>query len=132
LLEKIIIVSKTNYHTLVLGASERTDRYANKAIAMLRHAGYPVTAVGIKEGEAHGTLIKTEIPKGMGPVHSVTLYLSPQNQQPWLEKILALKPQRVIFNPGTENPDFEQQLSAAGIEPLQACTLVMLSTNQYE
>lgn len=125
-------MSKGNYHTLVLGASENTERYSNRALSMLRHAGYPVTAIGAKAGEAHGTSIRTEIPQGLGPIHTVTLYLSAVNQQPWMERVLALKPKRVIFNPGTENPEFETQLAEKGIECLQACTLVMLSTNQFE
>ena len=64
-------------------------------------------------------------------VDTVTLYVGPQRQVGLFEQIIALRPRRVIFNPGTENPGEYEQLRAAGIEPIEACTLVMLRTNQF-
>ncbi|HRP81332.1 MAG TPA: CoA-binding protein, partial [Flavobacteriales bacterium] len=64
-------------------------------------------------------------------VDTVTMYLNAHNQEAWRERILAMKPKRIIFNPGAENPAFERAAQEAGIETLEACTLVMLNTGQY-
>lgn len=116
--------------TLVIGASEKIDRYANKAVRMLQDHNVPVVAFGNKEGKINETVISKEFPKDKD-VHSVTLYLSARNQPEFYDKIIDLKPKRVIFNPGTENPEFEKQLKENGIESEIACTLVLLSTNSY-
>jgi hypothetical protein len=116
--------------TLVVGASEKTDRYANKAVRMLQEYNVPVIAFGNKAGKINETLITTEFPID-DDIHSVTLYLSAKNQPSYYAKIIDLKPKRVIFNPGTENPAFEKQLSENGIESEVACTLVLLTTNTY-
>lgn len=116
--------------TLVIGASEKTDRYANKAVRMLQEHDVPVLAFGNRAGKINDTLISTEFPSDED-IHSVTLYLSPKNQVSYYDTIIDLKPKRVIFNPGTENPEFEKQLNKHGIETEVACTLVLLSTNVY-
>ena len=116
--------------TLVIGASEKPERYANKAVRMLQDHGVPVVAFGNKAGEINGTAITTEFPTE-GGFHSVSLYLSAKNQTEYYDKIEALKPQRVIFNPGTENPEFEKRLKKKGIEAEIACTLVLLSTKVF-
>lgn len=117
--------------TLVLGASEKTDRYSNRAMKMLKSFGHEVLALGLKEGEVDGIKIqKGEIP--FENVHTVTLYLGPDNQKPWYDYIVNLKPHRVIFNPGTENEELTDKLHAANIKSIEACTLVMLSVGNYE
>ena len=116
--------------TLVLGASENPERYSNKAIKMLRSHGHAVAAVGHKIGKVEDVEFGTDIPVGLHP-DTITLYLNPTNQKPYYDKILALKPRRVIFNPGTENKELESMLMKNNIEPLEACTLVLLSTNQF-
>lgn len=117
-------------HTLVMGASLKEDRYSNRAVHRLRNHGFPVIAVGQREGIVRDVPIVKDIPEGAA-VHTVTMYLNAHNQQPWEERILALHPQRIIFNPGAENPAFAAKAEAQGIETLEACTLVMLSTGQY-
>jgi predicted CoA-binding protein len=116
--------------TLVLGASENAERYSNKAIRMLRKFGHEVVAVGVHAGKVEDVDILTQIPEGLKP-DTVTVYLNPQIQKTYYDSIQALKPRRVIFNPGTENADFEQALEAKGIAPVEACTLVLLSTHQF-
>lgn len=116
--------------TLVLGASENTERYSNMAVRSLVAHGEPVVAIGNRAGEVEGVPILTGTPSIEG-VSTVTLYLSSKNQQPLYGYILSLHPERVIFNPGTENPDFESMLKESGVEVIEACTLVMLSTGQY-
>ena len=116
--------------TLVLGASEKTERYSNKAIQMLREHGYPVVAIGLREGQVLDVPIMKEPPKDLS-VDTVTLYLNPQNQLPHYQYLLSLNPRRIIFNPGTENPALIELANQKGIETLEACTLVLLSTGQY-
>ncbi|MCF8447521.1 MAG: CoA-binding protein, partial [Bacteroidia bacterium] len=101
-----------------------------KASVMLAEYHHEVYPFGLKAGSIQGKSIETIWPEGE-TFDTVTLYVGPQNQDTYIPKILALKPKRVVFNPGTENPDFEQKLEEAGIEALEACTLVMLRTGQY-
>lgn len=116
--------------TLVIGASTYETRYSWIACQMLQDYKFDVYCVGKQAGLCAGIPIHKSIPEGM-KVHTLTLYLNPENQKLWYQDILKLKPQRVIFNPGTENSAFEKQLQAAGIETLRACTLVMLRTQQF-
>ncbi len=116
--------------TLVLGASPDPSRYAYLAVRRLIAAGHDVLAVGKHLGKIGDTVIMPSVPTGV-PVHTVTLYLSPLNQGMWHNVIIALRPRRVIFNPGAEDPAFAEQLEAAGLEAMDACTLVMLSTGIY-
>lgn len=116
--------------TLVLGASENTDRYSNMAIHRLLKHGHSVVALGLKRGVVSGVEILTARPM-LSDVDTVTLYVGPQRLHVDHEYILSLKPRRVIFNPGTEDPGFEDSLRNAGVEVVEGCTLVMLSTGQY-
>jgi hypothetical protein len=117
--------------TLVIGASENPDRYSNKAIKALVAHRHEVVAIGLREGEVAGIPFNSE-KKAFENIDTVTLYVGPQNQPEYYSYILKLKPQRVIFNPGTENPQFIKRLQRAGIFPEIACTLVLLATGQYD
>ena len=119
-----------NKKTLVIGASENPERYANKAVKMLQEHDVPVVAFGRRKGTINGTPIITEFPQGKD-IHSVSLYLSAKNQGEYYQKIIDLQPQRVIFNPGTENPEFVEQLKQENIVAEIACTLVLLRTNAF-
>lgn len=116
--------------TLVLGASTKSHRFSHKAVQRLVSNGHEVVAFGLKEGEINGVTIDTEL-KQYEDIHTVTLYLNPTVQEDYYEYILSLHPTRVIFNPGTENPEFKQTLEEKGIKCQVACTLVMLASNQY-
>ena len=116
--------------TLVIGASENPDRYSNKAIKMLHHFGHEVLAYGRRKGDVDGFEIAIEWNEKWRP-HTVTLYINPTLQTELYDKIIALRPERVVFNPGTENIEFQIKLEEHGIEAIEACTLVMLSTGQY-
>lgn len=116
--------------TLVLGASENPLRYSHRAVRMLVAEKLPVVAVGRREG----CIDEIPILKGQPAydhVHTVTLYVGPRHQAEFLNYIRSLKPKRVLFNPGTENEDFERALQQSGIETERACTLVLLGTGQY-
>lgn len=117
--------------TLVIGASEKTDRYSNKAIRALLAHQHEVVALGLRNGEVEGVSFDSE-KKTFENIDTVTLYVGPQNQPEYYDYIISLKPNRVIFNPGTENPEFITALKTAGIYPEIACTLVLLATGQYE
>jgi len=116
--------------TLVIGASEKPDRYANQAVRLLDELQHEVVAIGLREGMIGNVAIQAGQPAFVD-VDTVSLYVGPQRQDDLVDYVIGLKPRRVIFNPGTENPAFEQKLPAAGIEPVEACTLVMLRTAQW-
>lgn len=117
--------------TLVIGASENPDRYSNKAIKALITHNHEVVAIGLRAGEVAGVSFDSE-KKAFKNVDTVTLYVGPQNQPEYYSYVLSMNPRRVIFNPGTENPEFIAKLKSAGIYPEIACTLVLLATGQYE
>jgi hypothetical protein len=116
--------------TLVLGASLTPSRYSNLAINRLVNHGHSVEAIGLKKGVVAGVDIDTE-KKDFENIETVTLYLNPKRQEEYYDYIISLKPKRVIFNPGTENPQFYEMLRKNNIETEVACTLVLLGTNQY-
>ena len=116
--------------TVVLGASNNPNRYSFLAVNKLVNHGHPVVAVGIKKGNIQEIEIQNDNPI-VENVDTVTLYLNPTNQVQYYDYILSLHPKRIIFNPGTENAEFEEMARSKGIETLEACTLVMLSTGVY-
>ncbi len=119
-----------NKKTLVLGATTKQERYAFKAVSMLVDKGHSVLALGQNAGEVAGVKIQTKaIP--LKNIDTVTLYLNPTRQRDYYNYIVEAKPKRVIFNPGTENPEFYQLLKLNDIKVEVACTLVLLTTNQY-
>lgn len=120
-----------NKKTLVLGASSKPDRYAYLAVNRLRQHGHDVVAVGNREGQVADVAITQQMPDTSADIDTITLYLNPANQVDYYDKILQLQPKRIIFNPGTENAELVEMAQARGIETLDACTLVMLSTNMY-
>ncbi len=116
--------------TVVLGASTNSSRYSNMAINRLSAKNHPVIAVGLKEGKVGNVDIVTGQPEEEN-VDTVTLYLNSNNQKPYYDYILSLKPKRIIFNPGAENDELEELANKNGIQTMEACTLVMLGTGQY-
>ena len=116
--------------TLIIGASTNKDRYSYKAIQKLRKLNLDVCALGLNEGEILDVKIQTK-PINYKNIHTVSIYLKPQNQSQYINYILKLKPQRVIFNPGSENEVLMDKLEEKKISCENSCTLVLLSTNQY-
>jgi len=105
-------------------------RYSNIAIKKLRSFEHPVLAIGLRKGQIEDVNIETEMVP-FEEVNTVSLYLNPKRQESYYDYIISLKPERVIFNPGTENPNFYNLLKNEGIAYEEACTLVLLSTRQY-
>lgn len=116
--------------TLVVGASLNPDRYSYKAMRSLIKHGHQVYAIGSRKGFVFETEIETE--KKLFPgIHTITLYLSPKNQENYYDYFFSLKPKRIIFNPGAENPVLLKLCNTNNIECLEACTLVMLATGEF-
>lgn len=116
--------------TLVLGASANPSRYSYLALKRLRANDHPVTAIGKRQAVVGDVAIETE-KKPLENIDTVTLYLNPLHQKEYYNYILSLKPKRIIFNPGAENDELYDLAKKNGIEPKEACTLVLLSTGQY-
>lgn len=116
--------------TLVLGATTHPNRYAYLAAHRLLHHGHELVLVGIREGEVAGLPIQHGTPD-IPDVDTITLYIGPQRQPAYYDYILSLQPKRIIFNPGTENPELMELAEKHGIEAVEACTLVMLALNVY-
>ncbi len=116
--------------TVVLGATPNPSRYAYIAANRLVNNGHEIVNVGIKEGEVAGAKILSGEPALEG-VDTVTLYVGPARQPPYYEWLFNLQPRRIIFNPGTENPELMRLARERGIEVVAGCTLVMLASGQY-
>ena len=124
-------MAKENKKTLVLGASPNPERYSFKATTQLHAHGYEVVPVGIREGEIAGIPIRTDRPVPED-VHTVSMYIGPKRQPEYYDYILhQIKPKRILFNPGTENPELEALAQAEGIETERACNLVLLSLGAF-
>lgn len=116
--------------TLVIGASDNPTRYSYLAVQRLAAHGHPVTALGKRSGQIGKIPIVTDKPIDTD-FDTVSLYLNLGNQEEYYDYVLSLRPKRIIFNPGTENEAFAAIASSAGIQPMEACTLVLLSTGQF-
>lgn len=116
--------------TLIVGASTNPERYSFMATSLLKLYGHKVYAFGIKKGSIAEEPIHLEWPIA-GTIDTITLYIGPEGQKSMYDQILNLHPRRIIFNPGTENPELEALATQKGIQTIEVCTLVMLKTGQY-
>lgn len=116
---------------VILGASDNPDRFAHKAMVMLKQYGHEPILVNPTLSEIEGHTVHADLDLVPRPVDTLTMYVNPRISVNLKEKIISLNPKRVIFNPGTENPAIEFALKKTGIDTIHACTLVMLSTGQY-
>ncbi|PSL07080.1 CoA-binding protein [Cecembia rubra] len=118
--------------TVILGASANPERYAYLAAEMLTERNIPFVPVGIKKGDVFGqSILEIKEKPHIPDVHTVTLYIGPHNQPEWYDYIFSLNPQRIIFNPGTENPELYDLAKSKGIDVWKACNLVLLRTGQF-
>lgn len=116
--------------TLIIGASTNPDRYSNKAAKKLMAHHHEIVQLGIKDGEVEGNKVLIGKPLLSG-IDTVTLYINPTLQKGYYDYIISLKPKRLIFNPGTENPELAELAANNNVEVIEACTLVMLSIGNY-
>ena len=118
--------------TIVIGATTNPSRYAFLAAEMLSSYKHEIILMGIKNGEVQGQpILDINSRPTLKDVDTITLYIGPQHQPEHYKYLLSLKPKRFIFNPGTENSEFEKLVEESGAEAIEACTLVMLRTGQY-
>lgn len=117
--------------TAILGASDDPERYAHKAMERLLDKGHRVILVNPKLGAYRGLPVAGTLSEISEPVDTVTVYLSEKRSTPLAAELTALKPSRVVLNPGAENPGLEKALDEAGIPWMHACTLVLLATGRY-
>ena len=115
----------------ILGASPKPDRYAYKALALLREHGHRPVPINPAFAEILGEKCYPKISEAPGPIDTVTLYLGPARSEPLIEEIIDAKPRRIIMNPGAENAALAEKAEDAGIEVVEGCTLVMLRTGQF-
>lgn len=127
----VMDTERTHKRVVVLGASAKPERYSNRALHLLLEKGFVVLPVHPALDEIEGLPVFKKLPDLGTPVDTVTVYLSPKLSAPLAEDLLAVKPRRVIFNPGTESPELQKKLRAAGLEVEEACTLVLLNTGQF-
>jgi predicted CoA-binding protein len=120
-----------DHRVVVLGASPKPARYANRAIRDLLAGGYSVIPVHPKIKEIEGLPVVHTLRAIHGKVHTLTLYVGPERSRDLIDDIVRLNPGRVILNPGTESDELESRLHARHIACLHACTLVMLRTGQF-
>lgn len=116
---------------VIVGASDNPERYSHRAQLLLRQHGHEVVPVHPKLTQIEGVPVVADLSAVSGPVDTVTMYVGPAISAGLGDKLVALKPRRILFNPGTENALLQQQLSAAGILCEEACTLVLLNTGQF-
>jgi predicted CoA-binding protein len=121
---------KDDYRTLVLGASNKPGRFSYLAIKSLVNHNVDVFAIGARTGNVDGVEIITQ-KTDIDNIHTVTLYLNSKNQASYIDYIVGLKPKRIIFNPGTENPELLSNARENNIEIVFDCTLVMLKNGSY-
>lgn len=116
---------------VILGASDKPERYAHKALTALRKHGHGVVLVHPRLKEIDGLPVHSNLGDITEAIDTVTMYVGPATSTGLADDLIRLKPRRVIFNPGSENPELEEKLNAAGIHTEEGCTLVMLATGQF-
>lgn len=117
---------------MIVGATTNRGRYAYLAAEMLTEYGNEIVPIGIKKGEMFGKeILDIRSKPTVTDIDTLTLYIGPDHQPEWYDYLLSLKPKRIIFNPGTENEEFQEKATQQGVEVLEACTLVMLRSNQF-
>jgi len=124
-------MNNNEHHVAVLGASPKPARYANQCIRLLKQHGYRITPVHPRFEQIEDLAVSSSLEAIADPVDTLTLYVGPKLLEPLTEAIVALRPRRVIFNPGTESRLVQSRLDQAGIPWLEACTLVMIRTDQF-
>ncbi|WP_035468220.1 CoA-binding protein [Algoriphagus mannitolivorans] len=123
---------KLSKKTLIVGATPNPSRYAYLAAKMFSERGLEFIPIGIKKGQVFGKeILDLRAKPELENIDTITLYIGPDHQEEWMDYLIGLKPNRIIFNPGAENPKFFKKAQNAGIEALPACNLVMLSTGQF-
>ncbi|MDG3086068.1 CoA-binding protein [Vibrio hannami] len=120
-------------HIAILGISDKPERFAYKAHQKLLNYGFAnQTGISPKKNlNLTDIELVTSLEEVEGDIHTLTLYVGPERQQSIVDNIINLGPKRIIFNPGTENPQLMDMAKAEGIEVVQKCTLIMLDADEF-
>jgi len=118
------------HKTIVLGASPKAARFSFKAVKDLRLYKHPVIALGFRDGMIEDVKIQKGMPH-IEKVHTISLYLGNKRQKKYYDYMIGLKPKRIIFNPGTHNPEFMDLAKKNNIEVIEDCMLIMLQTGEF-
>lgn len=129
--EDSLIKKSAMKKTVIIGATPNQARYAYFVADRLTQNGHPIVPLGIKKGTVGNNVTIINDKPFIKDVDTVTMYIGTKHQEEWIDYIISLKPKRIIFNPGTENPEFYKKAAKAGIFTEEACTLVMLSAKTY-
>ena len=121
-----------NKKVAVLGASNNEERYSYKALKLLDKHGYEPVPVHPALENIEGFKVFNSLSDIKDEIGTLTLYVGPKRITPMIPDILSLKPGRVILNPGTESDELKKALKEAGISFIEACTLILLKTGQFE
>ena len=124
-------MSSTSERVVIVGASDNPERYSHKALLLLRHHGHEILPVHPKLTSIEGVPVMSDLSQVAGPVDTVTMYVGAAISKGLTDKLVAMKPKRVIFNPGAENPELQERLTTAGVDVEEACTLVLLRIGQF-
>ena len=116
----------------ILGVSDDESRYSNMAMYALQKHEHRVVLVNPRLEQIEGQQCYKSLSLYQGDVDTITLYVAPKILVGLVPEIIAARPKRVIFNPGTEDAAVMAELQAQGIVTQEACTLVLLSTRQYD
>ncbi len=125
-------MDKNNHTVVVLGASKKPERTSNKAVHNLKEKGYEVIPVHPRFDKIHDIPVVSSLSAISKKVDTLSLYIGPKGVKPLIAEIIKLRPGRIILNPGTENPELEAELKKNNIRTVNACTLVLLATNQFD
>ena len=116
---------------LIIGASEKPERYAYIAMKELSDKGHEVLLFNPAREEIEGRKVYHSLAEVPGPIDTLSLYVGPQRLIPMIDEIIALQPRRIISNPGTETTELRNRATEAGIDYLEACTIMMSKTGQF-
>ena len=120
-----------NNTVAIIGASHKPERYSNKAMHALKKHGYDVVLVNPFKDRIEGQSCYKSVDEYDGEIDTVTLYVNPARFHDHIKDVINASPRRVIMNPGTEDTQHEKVLTESGIVVEKACTLVLLSQNQF-
>ena len=124
-------MSNLNHHVAVLGATPKPGRFAHQAMLLLKKHGDKITPVHPRFEEIDGIKAVKHMNEINDPVQTLTLYVGAAKLDNMIDEVIDLKPQRVIFNPGTESRALQKALSQNNIQWVEDCTLVMLNSGNF-
>lgn len=113
----------------VVGASTNRAKFGNKAVRAFAEAGYRVVPVTPRHAEVEGLTAYAAVTDVPGPIDMVTIYVPPAVGETLVEGLAAKGVGEVWLNPGAESPELVARLTAVGLAPIEACSIVGIGLN---